>query len=110
MTTTQTMTTPEAIGRSLAAIAVEVNDFGPPTYRKYIRAFEQAYPVLKQARELGPAKIKDEVIAALRQARRGATGVSRHRLDPTTQWIELGLCGGPFRRPGCGPGVVSDAD
>jgi hypothetical protein len=63
-TTTQTMTTPEAIGRSLAAIAVEVNDFGPPTYRKYIWAFEQAYPVLKQARELGPAKIKDEVIAA----------------------------------------------
>jgi hypothetical protein len=64
MTFLTNVTEPERIGRSLAEIAVDVNDFGPPTYRKYIRAFEQAYPVLRQARAIGAARISAEVMAA----------------------------------------------
>jgi hypothetical protein len=63
--TTSPSKTPEEIGRQLADIAVDVNDFGPPTYRKYIRAFESAYPVLAEVREaFVPAEIADEVLAA----------------------------------------------
>ena len=52
------------IGEWLAEIAVRLNDFSPPTYRTYIGAFEEAYPILTTAREMGAARISKEVLAA----------------------------------------------
>ncbi len=46
MTTDLHMAKLEELGRELAAIAVDTNEFGPPDYGKFLRAFAAAYPVL----------------------------------------------------------------
>jgi len=49
--TTPTTTTLEEIGRKLAEIAVDVNENGPPDYRKYLPAFVKAAEVITELEE-----------------------------------------------------------